>query len=524
MISMLDEITVAYMGMIASILMSAAMILNWQIQKHQPGMALWAFAYISGAIGIILIGLRSSLPHVVSIALANIFLDGFVCIIWIGVRRFTGKPTGGWWASVVLIIAHFCLNLHNVMVDPDVESRIISASVFNMIFFVLCLFEMASCSNCSRKYSVSNVIMAILVMHIVFNGHRIVMVIEGTTVDCRYALIEGIVTGIALACCFIIISNQVLRKTLEGRNKHIIETKNKLRESIYLYQDMTSRIPGGVYTLRLDRKGNRKFEFLNKAMCEMFDIHKEEALFNPNFIYDSIHPEDRSGLDEVDRLAGQTLLPFRWEGRIIIRGELRWIRVQSNALKVSEEESLWNGIVIDITDEILQKDVLIKQASVDELTGVLSRRQFLEMGDLFFQKSIISDDTFVVAMIDIDHFKTINDTHGHSAGDHVLEEFGRLARSHFGPPDILGRLGGEEFGVVLTSASCSEAISALQKFRTAIEGLTVNWQNKTLSFTISCGLCVYSCSINTFQKLLNNADDALYKAKEQGRNQVVVYS
>ena len=223
-------------------------------------------------------------------------------------------------------------------------------------------------------------------------------------------------------------------------------------------------------------------------------------------------------------MAGQNLQPFRWEGRIIIRGEIRWIRVQSNALKVSEEESLWNGIVIDITDEILQKDALIKQASIDELTGLLSRRQFLEMGDLFFQKTIMADDTFVVAMIDIDHFKKINDTHGHPAGDHVLEEFGRLARSHFSHSDILGRLGGEEFGIVLTSASCSEAILAVQKFRTAIEDFTVNWQNKTLSFTISCGLCIYSCSINTFQQILKNADDALYKAKEQGRNQIVVYS
>ena len=91
MISMLDEISVAYMGMIASILMAAAMFLNWQVQKQQPGMALWTFAYISGAIGIILIGLRSSLSHVVSIALANIFLvlPGFP---WVApVRNWPGR-------------------------------------------------------------------------------------------------------------------------------------------------------------------------------------------------------------------------------------------------------------------------------------------------------------------------------------------------------------------------------------------------------------------------------------------------
>lgn len=524
MVLMLDAFSVAYMGMIASTLMAAAMILNWQVQKQQPGMALWALAYISGAFGLVLIGLRSSLTYVVSIALANVFLDGFICFIWIGMRRFVGKAQGGWCVSAMLIAAHLCFNLHNIIVAPDVDARIVSASVFHAVFSILCLFEMVRCPLCIRKYSVYIVIMAFFAMHLVFNMLRAVAALEGGPIDRRFAMLEGIVMGIALSFCFIIISNQVLRKTLEGKNKHIIETKNKLREAIYLYRDMTSRIPGGVYTLRLDRDGNRKFEFLNKAMSEIFDIQKEEAFFNPNIIYDSIHPEDRPGLDEVDRLAGQNLQPFRWEGRIIIRGEIRWIRVQSNALKVSEEESLWNGIAIDITDEILQKYALIKQASIDELTGLLSRRQFLEMGDLFFQKSIMSDDTFVVAMIDIDHFKKINDSHGHSAGDHVLEEFGRLARSHFSPQDILGRLGGEEFGIVLSGASCSEAISAVQKFRTAIEGLTVNWQNRTIYFTISCGLCMYSCSINTFQQILNNADDALYKAKERGRNQIVVYS
>ena len=73
MISMLDDITVAYMGMIASILMAAAMILNWQVQKLQQGMALWALAYASGALGIILIGFRSTLTPVISIVLANVF-------------------------------------------------------------------------------------------------------------------------------------------------------------------------------------------------------------------------------------------------------------------------------------------------------------------------------------------------------------------------------------------------------------------------------------------------------------------
>lgn len=524
MITMLDVITIAYMGMIASILMSAVLILNWQIQTHHSGAALWASAYISSGIGLILIGFRSSIPHIVSIALANVFLDGFVCLVWIGMRRFVGKPSGGWWISIVMIIAHFCLNIHDVIIAPDVDSRIVSASVFHVIFFALCLIEMARSFSYIRKYNVSFIIMLIFVIHIVFNIIRIFSVAVEKAIDCRYTMLEGIAMGIVLACCFIIISNQILCQILKDKNKHIAETKKKLKESIYLYRDITSRIPCGVYTLRFDPSKNRSFEFLNKPMCDIFDIQKEKALDDAAGIHGRIHPDDRPGLEEADRLASQTLLPFQWEGRIIVRGEIRWIRVQSNALKLPENESLWNGIVIDITDEIKQRNILIKRASIDELTGLLSRRQFLEVGDQVLQDAKISGSSFIVVIVDIDFFKKINDTLGHSAGDFVLEEFGRLARNHFRSTDILGRLGGEEFGIILPKINDSEAINIVQQFRATIEGDTVSYQNNAIVFTISCGMCSSLFSEDSFQQLLNKADNALYKAKESGRNQVVVFS
>jgi diguanylate cyclase (GGDEF)-like protein len=259
-------------------------------------------------------------------------------------------------------------------------------------------------------------------------------------------------------------------------------------------------------------------------MYEMLDIQEKDAMRESSVVHDTIHPDDRSGLDKADRLAAQTLKPFHWEGRFIIRGEIRWMRVQSNPLKISEDESLWNGIIIDITDEIIQQNELKERACTDELTGLLNRRRFFEMGEQFLKAPRMNGSSFVVAMVDIDHFKAINDKYGHSAGDVVLKEFSRLARNHFRLSDILGRIGGEEFGIVLTQTSGSDAENIMQRFQMTIANTTITHQDKTITITVSCGICTSSFSGDTFQQLLNKADQALYKAKELGRNQVVVFS
>lgn len=310
-----------------------------------------------------------------------------------------------------------------------------------------------------------------------------------------------------------------IHNELLARNKKILEAKT--REAMCLYRDLASRIPGGFYVMRLDLSGKRAFEFVSKQLCEMFATQEEDALADYTVIHDSIHPEDRPGIDAADRMAAQSLQPFHWEGRIIVRGETRWIRVQSNPLKISKEESLWNGIVIDLTDEIVQRNELLERVCTDALTGVLARHQFFELGDQVLKESRMFGSSLGVAMVDIDHFKAINDTYGHSAGDIILKRFGQLAKSHFRPTDLLGRIGGDEFGIVLTRTGSSEAMSVMQRFRMVIENTTVKYQDTTITFTISCGICASSCSGDMFQQLLNRADQALYKAKEQGRNQVV---
>jgi len=124
-------------------------------------------------------------------------------------------------------------------------------------------------------------------------------------------------------------------------------------------------------------------------------------------------------------------------------------------------------------------------------------------------------------MLDIDHFKSVNDTYGHDVGDLVLKASVQFAQGVLRKSDLLGRLGGEEFCVILTNTSLSQALTAAEKVRHAFEQAVVDTGMKTVRFTASFGVAEVRLGQETFDQALKRADEALYVAKKTGRNRVV---
>jgi diguanylate cyclase (GGDEF)-like protein len=127
-------------------------------------------------------------------------------------------------------------------------------------------------------------------------------------------------------------------------------------------------------------------------------------------------------------------------------------------------------------------------------------------------------------MIDLDHFKRINDTHGHRAGDAVLIAAARVCRSMLRDTDILGRYGGEEFAIIMPETNREEAHEVAERLRLAVAELVVPWGDIALTITTSVGVAVVDNGANTIAELLDHADQALYAAKRAGRNRVVVFT
>lgn len=167
---------------------------------------------------------------------------------------------------------------------------------------------------------------------------------------------------------------------------------------------------------------------------------------------------------------------------------------------------------IEVLDYIeLQK----KTANTDFLTGLPNRRFFFDtINSNSYQKRMLSEN-HAIAILDIDHFKKINDIYGHEVGDIALKEFGYLITSFF-ESDLNARVGGEEFAISIFTKSKQQIEEKLNSFRLAVEKNKITANNKTLKFTVSIGVA-YNSNADTDAKLVT-ADEALYLSKKEGRN------
>lgn len=160
-------------------------------------------------------------------------------------------------------------------------------------------------------------------------------------------------------------------------------------------------------------------------------------------------------------------------------------------------------------------------ATRDELTGLLNRRAMLDLMALEHRRSLRSGRPLLLAQLDIDHFKPINDQHGHATGDRALQAFAGTVRASVRDTDVLARWGGEEFVLMLTDTSAEHARELLERIRQAVQALEIAHSTDALHMTVSIGLAQHLPG-DTVEHTLERADQALYHAKALGRNRVVV--
>jgi len=168
----------------------------------------------------------------------------------------------------------------------------------------------------------------------------------------------------------------------------------------------------------------------------------------------------------------------------------------------------------------MQRD-LERLATTDALTGALNRRRFMERGAEEFTRSRRYDRPLSVVMLDIDHFKRVNDTHGHATGDEAIRMTVRCCKSSLRGCDIIGRLGGEEFAVVMPETPPVNAFTAAQRVRELIAATAMPLEaGGELRLTVSIGLSWMAAADRDIEQLLARADAGLYRAKNGGRNRV----
>lgn len=162
------------------------------------------------------------------------------------------------------------------------------------------------------------------------------------------------------------------------------------------------------------------------------------------------------------------------------------------------------------------------QAQTDYLTGINNRRHFVELAEKELARAIRFQRPFTLLVMDVDHFKRINDTWGHAVGDLVLQQIARVTNEAMRTQDHFGRTGGEEFAIVLVETEGSSAVEAAQRLCASVADARIVPCDDCIPVTISIGVAQLHGRTIDFNQLLLEADRAMYKAKEAGRNQAFV--
>lgn len=297
---------------------------------------------------------------------------------------------------------------------------------------------------------------------------------------------------------------------------------------------LVKNIPIGVYRFRTTPRGEMVFEYGNQRFCDMLKVSAEDLYQDPDQVFNRIHPDEIEAFFELNREMIQSQQPFSWEGRVLIDGEIRWFCVESLPKRLANGDLIWSGIQTDVTErkrveealreantllenrvaeiEALQAQ-LRDQAIRDYLTGLFNRRYLDETIEREIARATREARRLSVVIMDIDHFKGINDTYGHQAGDLVLIELGKLLQKYSRTSDIACRYGGDEFVVVMPNATSEHAYKRAEEWREEFAKKKFISEDRKFKTTLSMGIATYASHASSSKGVFQAADQALYQSK-----------
>lgn len=261
-----------------------------------------------------------------------------------------------------------------------------------------------------------------------------------------------------------------------------------------------------------------RFVDLNPAWAKTLGW-PEEQLKNQSWL-SLVVEDDKESSNAVNKRLNKGESVVGFENRCLCQdGSFRWLAWSSFP---DPDQKLIYAAVRDITNRRRLEDELRQLATTDPLTGASNRRHFIERAEAELRRSKRYGSQIAVIMLDVDHFKSINDRHGHAIGDVVLKRLVDCCHQELRASDIFGRFGGEEFAAVLVESEQKSALQTCERLSQQIARLKIRTPEGSVSITVSIGLTMRSASDIAIDHLLKRADDALYKAKKSGRNKIVV--
>ena len=294
--------------------------------------------------------------------------------------------------------------------------------------------------------------------------------------------------------------------------------ENSLKNSIEFFKILSENIPSIVSLYR------EKIVYMNPFGLKILGYTEETIKeLNPLDLVEAREEEKFLLLENIKRRLNREQFESKYTLKVKKKsGETFWGEIIAMTIFF---ENAWTGLAIiaDVNERVVnelkllkEKDVFKELSELDGLTDIPNRRSFDAKLEGYLSNALLKNLKFSLIMFDIDHFKEINDTFGHQAGDAVLSELASLIKENIRKDDFFARFGGEEFMIILNGSGIKNALEFAEKLRSKIE-----LHNFSINSGVKCSFGVTACkSGDTADIIIKKVDDALYKAKENGRNRV----
>jgi diguanylate cyclase (GGDEF)-like protein/PAS domain S-box-containing protein len=284
-----------------------------------------------------------------------------------------------------------------------------------------------------------------------------------------------------------------------------------------LLKKLSAHVPGGIYQFKMEFDGRFSVIYASDGIREIYELEPDVLLLNAEAIFTRIHPLDSTRVRSSIRASADNLSPWREEYRVQLpeRG-LRWVRGEATPEELPGGGVLWHGYISDISDLKRVEEELRALSVTDSLTGIHNRRYFQERLTTEMARVERGGGELSVIMLDIDHFKRINDQYGHAVGDRVLQAVCERIGQRLRRTDVFCRLGGEEFMVLCPDIDGEHAYVLALELWQGLRGAPVDVVGVV---TASFGIASWRAGEGA-DALLLRADSGVYAAKQGGRDRV----
>lgn len=284
---------------------------------------------------------------------------------------------------------------------------------------------------------------------------------------------------------------------------------------------LSQKLPVMLFEFELSSGGQMRLPFTNGYVEQLFGVLHSHAISDFNSVLNTV------SLDDIDKLkrsitdSAVDMKPWELEFKTQVGGHEKWLKGFAIPEKPTPSLVRWHGMITDITTQKAKEKEYRQKSQIDDMTGLVNRAHFIEKFQQTLKTQRAAEKQCVLLVADIDKFKRINDTYGHPFGDIVIKGVALSLVSSFRATDVVGRIGGEEYAILLTNTNDENLLLAAERARHDIAKLVHREHDINESVTITIGATRFYHR-ETWEEVFSRADEALYEGKNSGRNKVVV--